>query len=78
MLRLAAGRCEQATAPAHDARRIDQSRPRRAVAIGKADVRRPGTGRAQRHVHDHAARSDATIAFGYWRERRAIAKAMDR
>jgi hypothetical protein len=54
VLRLAASGSERAPASAHDPRGIDQtssqSRPRRVVAIVKADVRRPDTGRAQRHV----------------------------
>ena len=68
LLRPAAGRCEQVPAPPHDPRGIDQSssqsRPRRVVAVVKADVDRPGTGRAQRHACDHGAPAGATITFG--------------
>ena len=60
------GGCEQATAPTHDPRGIDQSsgqsRPRRVVAIVKADVRRPDSGRAQRHGRERQRRPMLTIA----------------
>ena len=72
--------CEQATATTHDPRGLDQQQSEPAalvVATVKADVRRPDTGRVQRHAYDHVPPASATIVFGsrgangtLWRRRR--------